>query len=385
MIFSLLWPFSSGRSFESRLCEYPEDIIQRAPHYSRFALISSPSHLGRFNPSLGWKALAPNCDYVISSAAPLSREDSVAVSGLLDTQVREIYGSTETGAVAWRSQQADKADVLWAALPGVILTPAEGGGLSVCSSCSGDMDKQILPDRVEFDDQGGFRLCGRIDRIVKVEGKRVSLALIERLLQDHAWVKAVRALTIIRARIETAIVLQLNDVGKAQLQASGRKAIIAIFKDILAPDFETVVLPRRWRFVEQMPFNQQGKLPLENLQILFEKEALKWPEIIDQQLVDGQLTLQCRIPAELIYFEGHMDRQPLLPGIVQVHWAEYYGRQMLPVHGRFERLEVVKFNQIVLPLYQLTLSLSFNEASRKLSFKYESDRGVHSSGRICFT
>jgi acyl-coenzyme A synthetase/AMP-(fatty) acid ligase len=384
MIFALLWPFSSGRSFERRPCEYPEDIIHRAAHYSSFALISSPSHLGRFSPLLDWKAVSPRCDYVISSTAPLSREDSVAVGSLLDTQVREIYGSTETGAVAWRSQQDCRVDALWAALPGVVLTPADDGGLSVCSPCLGDKDKLVLPDRVEFDDRGDFRLCGRMDRIVKVEGKRVSLASIESLLQDHAWVKSARALTIRRARVETAIVLQLNDAGKEQLQASGRKAIIAVFKDLLARDFEAVVLPRRWRFVEQMPFNQLGKLPLENLQVLFEKEVIKWPQIIDQQLGDGQLTLRCRIPAELIYFDGHMDSQAILPGVVQVHWAEFYGRQMLPVRGRFESLEVVKFNQVVLPLCQMTISLSYNEVNGKLSFRYESDRGVHSSGRICF-
>jgi acyl-coenzyme A synthetase/AMP-(fatty) acid ligase/3-hydroxymyristoyl/3-hydroxydecanoyl-(acyl carrier protein) dehydratase len=385
MIFALLWPFSSGRCFESRVCEYPEDIIHRAAQYSSFVLISSPSHLGRFNPLLDWKAVAPRCDYVVSSAAPLSREDSVAVGGLLDTQVREIYGSTETGAVAWRCQQLGDADVPWTALPGIVLAPATDGGLSVRSPCLGDIDELVLPDRVEFNDRGGFRLCGRMDRIVKVEGKRVSLDLIEGLLQDHAWVKAVRALTIIRARIETAIVMQLNDAGNEQLRRSGRKAIIDSFKDILVRDLEAIVLPRRWRFVEQMPFNQQGKLPLENLQVLFEKEVIKWPQIIDQQLVDRQLTLRCRIPAELIYFDGHMDSQPLLPGIVQIHWAEFYGRQLLPVSGRFERLEVVKFIRIVLPLDQVTINLSFNEVNGKLSFSYESDRGVHSSGRICFT
>ena len=384
LVSALLWPFSSGRCFETRLCEYPEDIIHRAAKCSSFSLISSPSHLSRFNPALNWKAVATRCNYVVSAAAPLALEDSIAVGSLLDTQVREIYGSTETGTVAWRVQQADNVEAMWKALLGVTLAITEDGGLSVKSTFMGDVDEMVLPDRVEFNDQGDFRLCGRMDRIVKVEGKRVSLASIEGLLQQHAWVKTASALTISRARIETAVVLQLNDIGKAQLQASGRKAIIALFKDILAPEFEAVVLPRRWRFVEQMPFNQQGKLPLESLQLLFEKEVIKWPKIIDQQLVDGQLTLQCQIPAELIYFDGHMDGQPLLPGIVQVHWAEFYGRQMLAISGRFERLEAIKFNQVVLPLYQVTISLSFNEAKGKLSFRYESDRGVHSSGRICF-
>ena len=384
MIFGILWPFCSARSFETRLCEYPEDIIYKAANYSRFTLISSPSHLARLNPVLDWKALAPSCDYVVSSAAPLAREDSLAVGDLLDTQVREIYGSTETGAIAWRCQQTGEDEALWSALPGVELGPAVDGGLQVSSTYLGEIDRLVLPDRVEFDAQGNFRLLGRMDRIAKVEGKRVSLTSIERLLQDHVWVETVRALTIARARIETAIVMQLSHSGQAQLQASGRKTIIAVFKDILAQDFEAVVLPKRWRFVEQAPYDRQGKLPLENLQVLFEKEVIKWPRIIDQKLVDGQLTLCCEIPVELIYFDGHMDSQPILPGIVQVHWAEFYGRQMLPVSGRFERLEAVKFNQVVLPLYQLTINLSFNETNRKLSFRYESERGVHSSGRICF-
>ncbi len=384
LTFALLWPFSSGRRFETRLCEFPEDIINRAANCSRFSLVSSPSHLSRFNPSLEWEAVAPCCDYVISSAAPLNREDSIVAGGLLDTQIREIYGSTETGAIAWRSQQSSDADALWRALPGVELESTGEGSLSIRSAFLGDVDHVVLPDRAEFDDQGGFRLIGRTDRIVKVEGKRVSLASIERLLLDHGWVEYVRALTIERRRIETAIVMQLGDEGWVQLHEFGRKPIIKVFKDILAEHLEAVVLPRRWRFVEAMPFNQQGKLPLVNLQSLFVKEALKLPHIMDRRLVDGQLILHCEIPPGLIYFDGHMLDQPVLPGIVQVHWAAFFARRMLAVTGRFERLEVIKFSQIVLPLYRVKISLSFNEATGKLKFRFESDRGGHSSGRICF-
>ena len=383
LMFALLWPFCCGRQFETRLCEYPEDIIHRAASYPRFTLISSPSHLTRFNPGLDWSSLAPRCLYVVSSAAPLARKDSLAVSDLLDSPVREIYGSTETGAIAWRCQQTEK-NAKWSALPGVGLAPDSAGGLRVSSTYLGEIESLSLPDRVDFDTRGCFTLHGRMDRIAKIEGKRVSMVSMEGLLQQHDWVDAVSALAITRTRIETAIVMQLSDAGKVQLRGTGRKAIIAVFKDILAREFEAVVLPRRWRFVEQMPYNREGKLPLEQLQILFEKKTAKWPRIVNQELVEGNLTLSCQIPSELIYFAGHMEGRPILPGIVQVHWAEHYGRKMLPVSGRFDRLEVVKFNQVVLPMYELTLSISFNEANRKLSFRYESERGVHSSGRICF-
>jgi len=384
MTFALFWPFSSMRTFESKLCEFPEDIICRAERYTSFSLVSSPSHLVRLNPSLDWKAAASRCISVTSSAAPLAREDSIAAGKLLDTQVREIYGSTETGAIAWRSQQGNRHDVSWRALPENLLTPTEEGILSVRSPYLGEVDNFVLPDKVEFDDQGCFKLMGRVDRIVKVEGKRISLASIERLLLDHDWTKDVKALTVKSIRIETAIVAQLSDEGKAYLHQSGRKALIKTFREILAEHFESVVLPRRWRFVEQMPFNRQGKLPLENLQSLFEKEEIKWPQIIDRHLVDGQLTMHCYIPPQLIYFDGHMDGRPILPGIVQLHWAESYGRQLLPVTARFKCLEVVKFQKVILPHYEVKINLNFNEATGKLSFCFESERGIHSRGRICF-
>jgi 3-hydroxymyristoyl/3-hydroxydecanoyl-(acyl carrier protein) dehydratase len=178
--------------------------------------------------------------------------------------------------------------------------------------------------------------------------------------------------------------MRLNEEGVIHLENSGRKTLIKIFKNLLSDHLESVVLPRRWRFVERMPFNPQGKLPLDRLQALFKKEELKWPRIIDQQLVGEQVTIQCYIPPQLIYFEGHMPDRPILPGIVQIHWAEAYGRRWLAVTGRFDRLEVIKFQQVILPEYKVKISLEFNSATRKLSFRYESERGVHSSGRICF-
>jgi acyl-coenzyme A synthetase/AMP-(fatty) acid ligase len=384
LMIALLWPFCSARRFDARICEFPEDIIHRGAAHSRFSLVSSPSHLARFSAGFDWPALAGRCDAAYSSAAPLRRADSLNAAALLAAPIREIYGSSETGAIAWRCQQEASEDAAWKALPGVQLGATDAHTLAVQAPYL-DVPRLVLPDRVEFVAPGCFRLLGRVDRIAKVEGKRVSLCAIERLLLASDRVDEARALTLERVRVETAVVLQLSESGRAQLRRVGRKALIREFRNLLDGQLEAVAMPRRWRFVEELPFNPQGKLPLQNLQALFAAEDGRWPQILEHQVVDGRLILRCLIPPELEYFDGHMQGRPILPGIVQVHWAEAFGRRWLPVAGRFECLEVVKFQRVILPHFELRISIDFDAESGKLNFCYESERGVHSRGRICFS
>ncbi len=383
--FRLLWPLSAGRAFQEKLCEYPEDILQQAKYHSSFSLVSSPSHLARLNASLDWDAIAKNCDYVVSSAAPLKRQDSLAAAKLLQAPVREIYGSSETGAIAWRIQQEHNVETLWQALPKVELSETEEGALKVETPYLESNEPYILADQVVFGAEKKFKLMGRKDRIVKVEGKRVSLAAIEiKLSEASAAIKEVRVITLERQRIETAVIIELTEVGRQELEQSGRKTLIAKLKVELAKHFEAVVLPRRWRFVDAMPFNPQGKLPLESLMNLFKKEAVIWPQVKKKKVEEESLSMECFIPAELLYFDGHFEDRAILPGIVQVHWAEAYGRQFLDVTGHFIRLEVIKFQQIIPPNSIVTINLEYVPATMKLVFEYVSEKGVHSNGRICF-
>lgn len=384
MMFRLFWPLSVGRPFERQVCEYSEDILHQARHYSAYCLISSPSHLGRINTALDWVTLPARCESIISSAAPLTREDSLKAGALLRAQVHEIYGSSETGAVAWRAQVCDGEDALWQPLPQNRISTTPDGTLCLHSPYLGSTEPLALPDRIEVTPQSGFKLLGRVDRIVKVEGKRVSLSALEQQLETSDMVAQAKALILERQRVETAVVIQLTAAAQDTLQQQGRKALIGCLKAQLSEHFETVVLPRRWRFVEQMPYNVQGKLPLERLHAMFDKDGLKWPTVLDQQVTDNEASLQCHIPAELVYFDGHFAGNPILPGIVQVHWAEAFGRRLLQVEGRFQQLEVVKFQQVILPHSQLSMTLKYDARGHKLTFKYESPQGVHSSGRICF-
>ncbi|MBQ0756054.1 MAG: AMP-binding protein [Amphritea sp.] len=382
LMFRLLWPLVRCQHFEAEQWQYTEDVYNRALRYSAFVLVSTPSHLGRINTSVAWAEVADRCVSVLSSAAPLQRKDSLSVARLLKAPVREIFGSSETGAVAWRVQ-SDSSDGGWQALPGVMLSQTDDSLLIVAA-------KQLaepffkMSDRIDFISDGRFHLLERVDRIVKVEGKRVSLTEVEQVVQQSPLIEIVKALVITRKRTEIALVAELTEAGRQELAQLGKRKLLLQLRQHLQDFFEPVLLPRRWRFVDQMPYNPQGKLPMDSLQAVFEQEEVKWPELVSQT-VEGQVAeLVCRMPAELIYFDGHFAGNPILPGITQIHWAEYYGRQLLSLKGRFDRLEVVKFQQVIFPESVISLVLEYNPESNKLSFRFYSDKGVHSSGRICF-
>lgn len=383
LMFRVLWPLVRGQCFECQQWLYTEDVYSRALRYSAFALVSTPSHLGRINTSVAWAEVADRCRSVLSSAAPLQLKDSVSVAQLLKAPVREIYGSSETGAVAWRIQSQD-SDEAWQGLPGVMLSQTEDSRLIVRANQLAEPCFE-MSDRVEFVAEGRFNLQERVDRIVKVEGKRVSLAEVELAAQQSPFIEIVKALVITRKRAEVALVAELTESGCQELALSGKRKLVQQLRQHLQNFFEPVLLPRRWRFVEQMPYNSQGKLPMDSLQAMFEPEEIKWPALVSQTVEGQTAELVCRMPAELIYFDGHFADNPILPGIAQVHWAEYYGRKLLNMKGRFDRLEVVKFQQVIFPESIITLSLEYNPETDKLNFRFHSDKGVHSSGRICFS
>lgn len=382
LTFRLFWPLCRGQLFERDACQFTEDLFRRAQQHRQFVLVSTPSHLSRLNPALEWRSLRPGCCAVLSAAAPLQRADSLSVAELLEAPVREIYGSSETGAAAWRIQHP-ATESNWQPLPGVKCELTAESTLKVTADQI-EGGQHVLSDRVELDGEAGFRLLGRTDRIAKIEGKRVSLAEVEQVAEQHGLIKTARSLVLSRRRTELALVVELSSEGWQYLQEQGKRALTSHLRETFRQYFDPVALPRRWRFVEQMPYNPQGKTTVDSLMALFEQDEVKWPEVSGQTCSGQTAELALKIPAKLIYFDGHFAGNPILPGITQVHWAAHYGRELLGVNGVFCRLEAAKFQQVIFPESVVTLGLEYQPEKQKLVFRYFSDKGVHSSGRICF-
>jgi 3-hydroxymyristoyl/3-hydroxydecanoyl-(acyl carrier protein) dehydratase len=99
---------------------------------------------------------------------------------------------------------------------------------------------------------------------------------------------------------------------------------------------------------------------------------------------DARVLLELTVPADLLYFDGHFDVAPVLPGVVQVDWAIRYGQQHFGRAGSFAGIQTLKFQQMIRPEQPVRLELSRDAARGSLAFRYFSEAGAHASGRILF-
>jgi len=114
---------------------------------------------------------------------------------------------------------------------------------------------------------GRFRLLGRLDRIVKLHEKRISLPELEAALESHPWVARAAVVLLPGPRPALGAVLVPGQDAPRDLGA-----LVRALRDHLADRFEGAALPRRWRVVPHLPVDARGKLPPQALLELFEAE-----------------------------------------------------------------------------------------------------------------
>lgn len=108
-------------------------------------------------------------------------------------------------------------------------------------------------------------------------------------------------------------------------------------------------------------------------------------ELKDLNVCENNLQATLFIPDNLIHFDGHFDDMPILPGVVQTHWAINLAKAHLNISSDFEGIQVIKFTQIIIPSSTIQLVIDYNPHKNMIDFKYSSDKGDHSSGKVNFS
>ncbi|MEQ1531741.1 MAG: AMP-dependent synthetase, partial [Methylococcales bacterium] len=292
--------------------------------------------------------------------------------------VLEIYGSSETGGIAWRQQEQ-----AWRLFPGLTLTAKDDGWQLASPYLAADSLFQ-LDDNISFLTDDRFMLHGRADRIVKIEEKRLSLTELEQRLLAVSWINEAHALVLTKHRDLVAVVLVLNEAGTQLLAKRGRNQLLKELRNTLAVYFEAVVLPRKWLFVDVLPLNAQGKINQALIISLLDFDNRKLPQVLNAQLATEEVQLHIKVPEDLVYFPDHFAEYPILPGVVQLAWAEHFGKLLFAIDKPFLQMEVVKFTKVIQPGDELTLALNWKVGAGKLYFNFTAGAQGYSSGRMVY-
>lgn len=376
LLFRVLWPLCAGRPFVRRALPFAEDMQQASLDAGRFAWVASPALLKRMGDNLDWPALR-GVRRIFSSGGALPAEAAQGLQQHLGQWPTEIYGSSETGGIAWR-----QGGESWQAFAGIELGQDDNGALNLHSPYLPAGHCEQTADAVRLEGDGRFVLLGRLDRIVKLEEKRVSLPMLEQVLETHDWVGEARLGVVSEGRAFLGALVALSPAGLHALRNRGRRCITDALRKHLAGHCEAIALPRRWRLLRQLPWSSQGKLPQARVDELLKTPRPTRVEPLSAIELDGEWLLELEVPPDLAHFSGHFPQTPVLPGVVQIDWALDLARRLLTLPPRFVGMEVLKFQQLVRPGDRIQLSLRFDPARGKLYFAFRNGDAPCASGRI---
>jgi len=246
---TVLYPLLGHMAVHAGRPFFPEDIrsaLESLPVPR--VLVTSPLHL-RACLGVGFKW--PPTDLVISATAPLPHSIATEVEHGWGTRVREIYGCTETGAIASRDTTVSD---WWVLYDGMRLEMRQ----AVAYVRGPQLDSETrLPDVISKVDDTHFELVGRATDQVNVAGKRTSLAELNNKL-----------LAIDGVEDGVVIMCDTDDVGPV-----ARPVALVVAPSLdetrlrarLGEVMPAIFVPRPIYLVPSLPRTPTGKLPRDTL------------------------------------------------------------------------------------------------------------------------
>jgi acyl-coenzyme A synthetase/AMP-(fatty) acid ligase len=270
LLFRLLWPLAAGRPADESTSGDAVELRAAARQRGRHVLVSTPAQLARF-PGLLALGEWQQPDMIFSSGGPLAPETAALYREAFGAAPVEVFGSTETGGVAWRRRDGSAGEDAWRPFPGIAVSVDAEGALVLDSAYLPGRDWR-MDDAATLLGDGRFVLRGRLDRVVKIEGKRLSLPELEQRLQSHPWVASAAAVPLPAPLRLGAVVVPTRE-GAAALERLGARKAGEALRRHLAPVFDATLLPKRFRFVQELPVSERGKVVPQQLAALFARQA----------------------------------------------------------------------------------------------------------------
>lgn len=365
LLFGLLLPVAHGGVIVDEDALYPSDIVRVLTESDADLFVSTPTHLRALVSSV-----LPKGRTIVSSGARLDARLHLELAMRHEATVIDVFGSSETGGVATRESPLRR----WSALPGVVIK-ADEETMRVRSPWSGG--DVVSEDRIRMDFDGTFEHLGRSAAIVKVGGKRLEIAALERTVLAIDGISDAVAFaeddTVRGARVY---------VGYAPSAVSEQEV-----RRVLSLAFDPVFSPRAFRSADVLPREETGKVSRARLREWFgilptgkrEDAIVETRELAIE--ARGENSFRVHVPNGYLFFRGHFDGLALLPGVVQLSEIVLpLARKCFPELGRMTHARRLRFRRPLLP--DQSVNLRLERTGDGVKFEIRMEESLVSSGSL---
>jgi acyl-coenzyme A synthetase/AMP-(fatty) acid ligase/3-hydroxymyristoyl/3-hydroxydecanoyl-(acyl carrier protein) dehydratase len=352
---TVMLPLQAGCAVDAGCPLLPADIaaaLERLPG-PRW-LVATPLHL---QACLASGQRMPPLAGVLCATATLSAELAQAVQQAWGGALWEIYGSTETGALATRQPSRDTP---FRTMQGVTLEAHSGQTLAR----GGQLDAPVaLGDLIELHDETTFALRGRTSDLVKIAGKRGSLAALNAELQRVPGVlDCAFWLRDAPGEQRVAAFAVAPGLTAAQILVQLRKRVDPVF------------LPRPLLLVDALPRNRAGKLSQESVRELAARHGLA---VTGRDGATGWAQVPHAHPALPHHFPG----DPVVPGVWLLSLVEQAARERFGNALLVKGLPDARFRRVLRPGEPYRIELT-RVAPDRLEFTVDSRHARIADGTL---
>jgi acyl-coenzyme A synthetase/AMP-(fatty) acid ligase/uncharacterized membrane protein/3-hydroxymyristoyl/3-hydroxydecanoyl-(acyl carrier protein) dehydratase len=383
-LYSILLPFTAGVPFRRKKIEFPEELEKLRD--TQYMIITVPAFLKRAVEIERPSSLCLKSPWIFTSGGVLNPETAKKTSEVIGFWPVEVYGSTETSGIAWR-QSCNGLE--WTPFDNAQLSKNEDGCLVIRSPYIKDPAGFQTADMVEMPGGGRFLLKGRIDSVVKIEEKRVSLVEIENRILQSGLASDVCVISLEDKRQYLAAALSFNDKGKERFSGLEKHEINKFWREYLLQYFENMVIPKRWRYLDALPTDAQGKKKRDDIKLLFSGDNVTRSSGFDNlenervlEKTENSVTVEFSVPGSSHYFDGHFPDYPILPAVAQMEIAVRYASRYLETGIALSEIRRVKFPNIVRPFTPLLLKLSKKDKTITFNISSRDGKTIYSTGTV---
>ncbi|MCR4942547.1 MAG: AMP-binding protein [Campylobacter sp.] len=369
LTFKIFLPLVNGGVIENETLLYPEDFMLYAKNSEDFTLLSTATAL---NVLLKHDLSdIKSIKRIITAGSKLPEQTRKDVNEKLpNTELIEIYGSTETGVIA-----RNKGD-------GLVLFKGVKASLDKDERLIIDSPWQknaILKDEFVSNDCARIDgdkivLLGRSDRMVKLHEKRFNLDSVEAVIRANELIdECYVGLEDDKTRFSA--LLTLSDEGKEAFRNGGKLAITNSLKAELNKHFGNEI--RYFYIRNTLPYNAQGKIT--KADFLAECKKLHRIEFEDITVLPDTISAKAFISPSCFYFDGHFANFPVLPGFVQIGLVYELLEQYNILRKQICEIESAKFTSLVRPFDEINIEIKKQD---KIYFEITKNYQICASGRL---